>query len=97
MDLRNKNIIVTGGASGLGEALALEFLKKDANVLISDINSKNLKVTANKLECEFEYCDVSKEKDVQNLVEKAFKEIWSYRYLLFQCRSCFKFKKNKFY
>ena len=73
MDLRNKNIIVTGGASGLGEALALEFLKKNANVLISDINSKNLKVTANKLECEFEYCDVSKEKDVQNLVEKAFK------------------------
>ena len=73
MDLRNKNIIVTGGASGLGEALALEFLKKDANVLISDINSKNLKVTANNLECEFEYCDVSKEKDVQNLVEKAFK------------------------
>ena len=47
MDLRNKKIIVTGGASGLGEALALEFLKKDANVLISDINSKNLKVTAN--------------------------------------------------
>ena len=73
MDLRNKNIIVTGGASGLGEALALEFLKKDANVLISDINSKNLKVTANNLECEFEYCDVSKEKDVKNLVEKAFK------------------------
>ena len=66
MDLKNKNIIVTGGASGLG--LALEFLK-DANVLISDINSKNLKVTANKLECEFEYCDVSKEKNVQNLVE----------------------------
>ena len=58
MDLRNKNIIVTGGASGLGEALALEFLKMDANVLISDINSKNLKVTAKNLECEFEYCDV---------------------------------------
>ena len=70
MDLRNKNIIVTGGASGL-EALALEFLK-DANVLISDINSKNLKIAAKKIECEFEFCDVSRKRCTKSC-RKAFK------------------------
>ena len=72
MDLRNKNIVVTGGASGLGKALASDFLKKEANVLISDINLNKLKVTANNLDCAFHFCDVSKEKDVKNLIEKAF-------------------------
>ena len=59
MDLRNKNIVVTGGASGLGKALASDFLKKEANVLISDINLNKLKVTANNLDCAFQFCDVS--------------------------------------
>ena len=38
LNLKNKNIVITGGSGGLGKALALEFLKKTPNVLISDIN-----------------------------------------------------------
>lgn len=74
MDLGNKNIVITGSASGLGKALAKEFIKKNCNVLISDINRANLKETAKKLNCVHQYCDVSKEEDVNNLVAKALKK-----------------------
>ena len=74
LNLKNKNIVITGGSGGLGKALALEFLKKTPNVLISDINKKELKKTANELCCSFQLCDVSKEKNIKNLIEVAQKK-----------------------
>ena len=38
MDLANKHVIVTGGASGIGAATAREFARLDANVVVADIN-----------------------------------------------------------
>jgi NADP-dependent 3-hydroxy acid dehydrogenase YdfG len=48
-------------------------LKKTPNVLISDINKKELKKTANELCCSFQLCDVSKETNIKNLIEVAQK------------------------
>jgi len=48
-------------------------LKKTPNVLISDINKKELKKTANELCCSFQLCDVSKEINIKNLIEVAQK------------------------
>ena len=73
LNLKNKNIVITGGSGGLGKALALEFLKKTPNVLISDINQKELKKTANELCCSSQFCDVSQELDIKNLIEVAQK------------------------
>ena len=41
MEIKNKTIVVTGGASGLGEATARSFLKAGANVVIFDLNDDN--------------------------------------------------------
>ena len=38
LNLENKTVIVTGGASGIGKAVAEEFLNQGANVVIADMS-----------------------------------------------------------
>ena len=35
-DLKNKNILVTGGARGIGKQIAVEFARRGANIIICD-------------------------------------------------------------
>ena len=44
-NFENKSVFVTGGASGIGLALAHAFGKRGANVMIADINEANLATT----------------------------------------------------
>ena len=43
MELKNSIALVTGGASGLGQATVEEFVSKGAKVVILDINEDNAK------------------------------------------------------
>ena len=45
MNLLGKTFIVTGGASGIGQALAVEFMKRGASVAIADMNEAGLAET----------------------------------------------------
>ena len=47
--LSGKSAIVTGGASGIGKAIAQLFLEEGANVVIADINKELLEATAREL------------------------------------------------
>lgn len=64
LNLEGKTVIVTGGASGIGKAVANEFLNQGCNVVVSDIveqKSDNPKLLYFK-------CDISKRKEVEDMV-----------------------------
>lgn len=69
MDIADKVIIITGGASGIGKALARKFSAEGGKIVIADINEKRLKIVSNKLNCEGNLCDVTDEKQIQFLIE----------------------------
>lgn len=83
MRLKGKVAVVTGAASGIGRAGAIEFAKEDARVVAVDINRAGIDSTAKQIESDGGIalpvvCDVADSGSVQALVEKtlaAFKEV----------------------
>lgn len=49
MEIKGKTAVITGGASGLGEAVAERFAGKGANVVLIDINEEKGEALAKKL------------------------------------------------
>jgi len=47
--LQNKRCLVTGAARGIGEAIAEGFIREGAQVILSDINLKQVEQTAKRL------------------------------------------------
>ncbi|WP_213571328.1 glucose 1-dehydrogenase [Rhodococcus sp. USK13] len=71
--LRNKIIIVTGAASGLGEASARRMVEEGATVLLADIAEDRGNQLADELgpTASFVRCDVSAEADIESAVDTA--------------------------
>ena len=62
-NLKNKNILITGGSGFLGDQFVNAFLKEGANVFIIDIKKpKNNKLT------KFFKVDITKEKELRNVL-----------------------------
>lgn len=80
MRLHGKRAIITGAAGGLGTAIARKFAKEGADLCLSDVNLSALEAVKETLEGEFGrkvvICkgDVSKKRDVVEMVEQAVKE-----------------------
>jgi NAD(P)-dependent dehydrogenase (short-subunit alcohol dehydrogenase family) len=69
MDVKGKRVVVTGGASGIGKALAKAFINEEAEyVLIADVSKENLENTKAELGCDAYQIDVSKEEEIKALV-----------------------------
>ncbi len=70
-ELSGKVAVVTGGASGLGLAIAELFIAEGAKVVIGDINSANGEAVAARLgkAARFKRVDVVKAEDVQALID----------------------------
>ncbi|MEH6682719.1 MAG: SDR family oxidoreductase [Sediminicola sp.] len=49
MDLKNKNVVITGGSTGIGYATAKSFIAKGATVTITGRNAENLEKAAAKI------------------------------------------------
>lgn len=67
-ELKNKRIVVTGGASGIGLATAKRFAKEGAKVIIFDWNNESIKevLSDNPELVDGVKVDVSNPKDVEN-------------------------------
>lgn len=71
--LHEKVVIVTGGASGLGESAARQMVADGATVLIVDIDDARGQLIAEELGSRAEYlhCDVAQETDIAAAVDHA--------------------------
>lgn len=77
LELEGKTAIVTGGASGIGKAVAQMYLEQGANVVICDMNpdAPVFEMDAYKGKMLYVLTDVTKKESVQQMVEKV-KEVF---------------------
>lgn len=66
--LRGKKVVITGGARGLGYAMAKKFIAEGAIVLISGRNEDNLKLVSKELGCKWLALDVQKVGDLTEFI-----------------------------
>lgn len=71
MDTNDRVIVVTGGANGIGRALARRFASARAQaVVVADIDLDGASAVAKEIGGNAVKCDVSRESDVKNLVDR---------------------------
>ncbi len=75
-EFKDKVVFITGGASGIGQALCMELGRRGAIVIATDINEKGIEevaesITENGGQAQAFYLDVTKYEEVENLIEKA--------------------------
>jgi NAD(P)-dependent dehydrogenase (short-subunit alcohol dehydrogenase family) len=76
--LAGKTCLVTGGAGGLGKAIATQFLEAGANVVICDVNDERLQATLAELSSKGPFkaikTDITKTNEVESLFENIIGE-----------------------
>lgn len=78
MRLKDKVAIVTGGAQGIGYAIAERFLREKAKVIIADIDDRSGATAETALRkigtVKFQHCNVAERLDVHNLIAATLDE-----------------------
>lgn len=83
MNLSNNTILITGGAGGIGLALAEELLKYGNKIIISGRNFEKLRQAQNKFPAlEIIQCDISKEDDVKKMVQEIQQKFPDFNFLI---------------
>lgn len=81
MDLSGVGTIVSGGASGLGEATARALAERGAKVAIADVNDEKAEALAGELASAIAvHCDVTAEDEVKAAVDSAVEAFGSIRF-----------------
>jgi NAD(P)-dependent dehydrogenase (short-subunit alcohol dehydrogenase family) len=79
MELKGKTAVITGGASGIGLATAIQFSKAGAKIVLGDIEDAPLQTQVEEMRAHGAtvigvHCDVAEESDVEALRDAALKE-----------------------
>jgi 3-oxoacyl-[acyl-carrier protein] reductase len=74
MEIAGKNIVVTGGARGMGRQFAVDLLKRDAHPYVIDVNQENLDRLAAETGIEGRVVDVTDEGTVESFFETYARE-----------------------
>jgi NAD(P)-dependent dehydrogenase (short-subunit alcohol dehydrogenase family) len=76
MEIADKTFLVTGGASGLGEAVVRHLVARNAKLVVLDLNEARGHALCGELGAStvFMRCDVCAEADVQAAVDRAVRE-----------------------
>jgi NAD(P)-dependent dehydrogenase (short-subunit alcohol dehydrogenase family) len=90
MKLKNRNAIITGGSQGLGKAIAEQFVREGANIVICARNERALAAARSELQqvaapgqrIFAKTCDVSSEKEASELAAFALQELGSVQVLV---------------
>jgi NAD(P)-dependent dehydrogenase (short-subunit alcohol dehydrogenase family) len=79
MELKNTSAVVTGGASGLGEATARELSARGVKVVLADLNDERGAALAKEIGGAYAHCDVTNTEQVIGAIEaaKAMAPLWS--------------------
>tara|TARA_B100000029_G_C17553548_1_gene950945 strand:- start:1297 stop:2037 length:741 start_codon:yes stop_codon:yes gene_type:complete len=78
MRLQNKKILITGGATGIGKASAIEMAKHGAQIALLDINEKGLMETKKQISIfneniDYWVTDIRSETEMKKNISKAIK------------------------
>ena len=92
-EFKNKTVIITGAASGIGYATADVFLKEGANVVIADIDKDAGILASQQLsnkyrECLFIETDIGDESSIKSMVEQTIEKFGNVSVLV-NCAACF--------
>jgi NAD(P)-dependent dehydrogenase (short-subunit alcohol dehydrogenase family) len=71
MELKNTAVLVTGGASGLGEATAVHLAAQGAKVAVLDIQDEKAAAVAQRIGGIAVHCDVTDPASAENAIAKA--------------------------
>lgn len=86
--LKDTNIIVTGGATGLGRSMTTYFLNLGANVLIASRKKEVLSKTCEEMQASakgkigYVVCDVRKYEEVESMIGECVKQFGSFNALV---------------
>src|SRR5690625_4600278 len=77
LHLEEKSVIVTAASKGLGKAIATEFAKEKAHVLLSSRHEETLKTAVEEIKkatgnenVDYAVCDMKKATDINELINK---------------------------
>lgn len=68
MGIKDKTVIITGAAQGIGAAIAKLFANEGAKLVLADLNLEKVDQLASSIDAYGLQCDVTREEDIQKLV-----------------------------
>ena len=81
MNLKNKNIIITGSTRGIGKELAISCLKNEANVIIHGTNEERVNTLVTELKQQYKSkiygfaCDISNNEECLNFLKNSIESL----------------------